>query len=108
MGHEDQFPPPGLSARYRFGQAAFAGTGGNGREALKADLAGGLISLNRTINFPHSRPADTRVWRQNILRGSVLERTARLGIMTASLVKAEAAARDRRRALRAGKNRENV
>jgi hypothetical protein len=33
MGHEDQFPPPTPSVRYRFGDATFAGTHGNGRDA---------------------------------------------------------------------------
>jgi hypothetical protein len=38
MGHEDAFPPSRLSVRYRFSQATFAGTRGNGRDAPKAAL----------------------------------------------------------------------
>jgi len=30
VGHEDQFPIPKLSDRYRFSYGAFGGTGGNG------------------------------------------------------------------------------
>jgi hypothetical protein len=33
MGHEDQFPPPGLNGACRLGKATFAGTLGNGRVA---------------------------------------------------------------------------
>jgi hypothetical protein len=33
VGHEDAFPRPTLSARYRFGQGTFAGTRGNERDA---------------------------------------------------------------------------
>ena len=33
LGHEDQFPPLRLSARYPFGQETFAGVRGNGRDA---------------------------------------------------------------------------
>jgi len=33
MGHEDAFPRPRLSARYRFSQRTFAGPRGNGRDA---------------------------------------------------------------------------
>jgi hypothetical protein len=33
MGHEDVFPRPRLSARYRFSQRTFAGKRGNGRDA---------------------------------------------------------------------------
>ena len=33
MGHEDQFPRPTLSARYRFSQGTLARTRGNGRDA---------------------------------------------------------------------------
>src|SRR6516164_1460463 len=33
QGHEDQFPPPRLSVRYRFSQATFTGTRGNGQDA---------------------------------------------------------------------------
>ena len=32
-GHEERFPPPRLSGRYRFSQATFAGAHGNGRDA---------------------------------------------------------------------------
>ena len=32
-GHENAFPRPRLSARYRFSQRTFAGTRGNGRDA---------------------------------------------------------------------------
>ena len=35
MGHEDAFPRPRLSARYRFSQGSFAGTRDNGRDAPK-------------------------------------------------------------------------
>src|SRR5215831_5031347 len=38
--HEGQFPSTTLSACYRFGQATFAATHGNGREAPKAAIAG--------------------------------------------------------------------
>ena len=38
MGHEDAFPRPTLSARYRFGQGTFAGTRGNERDAPIPDL----------------------------------------------------------------------
>src|SRR5580698_1834096 len=34
QGHEDAFPRPRLSARCRFSQGTFAGTRGNGRDAL--------------------------------------------------------------------------
>jgi hypothetical protein len=33
-GHEDAFPPPRLSGCCRFGQGIFAGTHGDGRDAL--------------------------------------------------------------------------
>jgi hypothetical protein len=33
MGHEDQFLPPKLSARYVIRQETFAGTHGDGRDA---------------------------------------------------------------------------
>ena len=33
MGHEDQFPIPKLSDRYRFSQMTFAGTSANGQDA---------------------------------------------------------------------------
>jgi hypothetical protein len=36
MGHEDAFPRPRLSARFRFIQGTFAGTRGNGRDAPKS------------------------------------------------------------------------
>ena len=36
MGHEDAFPRPRLSARYRFSQGTLAGTRGNGRDAPTA------------------------------------------------------------------------
>jgi hypothetical protein len=45
MGHEDQFPPPTLSVRRRFGEATFAGTLGNGREAPITDLRCRVTSL---------------------------------------------------------------
>ena len=35
-GHEEQFSPPTLSARYVIRQETFAGTHGNGRDAPKA------------------------------------------------------------------------
>ena len=38
MGHEDAFPPPRLSARYRFSQRTFAGTRRNGRDAPTAAI----------------------------------------------------------------------
>jgi hypothetical protein len=38
MGHEEQFSPPTLSARYGIRQETFAGTHGNGRDAPTADL----------------------------------------------------------------------
>ena len=37
MGHEDQFAPPGLSDRRRFGQPTFTGTHWNERDAPVAD-----------------------------------------------------------------------
>jgi len=33
LGHEDQFPPPSLSGRYRFGQGTFVGAPGNDEDA---------------------------------------------------------------------------
>ena len=36
MGHEEQFSPPTLSARYVIRQETFAGTHCNGRDAPKA------------------------------------------------------------------------
>ena len=38
MGHDDQFPPPRLGARYRFNQRTFVATRGNERDAPIADL----------------------------------------------------------------------
>jgi hypothetical protein len=38
IGHEDQFQPPRLNGRCRFGQGTFAGTHGNGQDAPRADL----------------------------------------------------------------------
>jgi hypothetical protein len=38
MGHEDQFPPPTLSARCRLGEATFARMGGKGEDAPIPDL----------------------------------------------------------------------
>jgi hypothetical protein len=37
-GHEEQFSPPTLSARYVIRQETFAGTLGNGRDAPIADI----------------------------------------------------------------------
>jgi hypothetical protein len=33
LGHEEAFPPSRLSVRFRFSQATFAGTRGNGQDA---------------------------------------------------------------------------
>ena len=57
MGHEAQFPPPEPSARYRFGQATFAGTRGNERDALKAVTPAGrsFQKPNRFIRRFHLR-----------------------------------------------------
>ena len=38
-GHEDPFPPPGLSGRYVIRQETLAGTRGNGQDAPEAGLA---------------------------------------------------------------------
>ena len=51
-GHENAFPRPRLSARYRFSQRTFAGTRGNGRDAPIPDLSAliperGGSTLNR-------------------------------------------------------------
>src|SRR5215471_13728438 len=35
-GHEERFPPPRLSGRYRFGQATFAGASGNDEDPKAA------------------------------------------------------------------------
>ena len=57
-GHEAQFPPPEPSARYRFGQATFAGTRGNERDALKAVTPAGrsFQKPNRFIRRFHLDP----------------------------------------------------
>jgi hypothetical protein len=44
-GHEDAFPRPRLSARCRFSQGTFAGTLGNGRDALIAAVPEATIEL---------------------------------------------------------------
>jgi hypothetical protein len=38
VGHEERLPPSRLNCCCRFGQATFAGTQGNGRDAPIADL----------------------------------------------------------------------
>jgi len=38
LGHEDPFPRPRPSGRYRFGQETFAGVRGNGRDAPLTDI----------------------------------------------------------------------
>ena len=38
LGHEDAFPEPALSARFRFSQATFDRTHGNGRDASFPDV----------------------------------------------------------------------
>jgi hypothetical protein len=38
MGHEERFRPLSLSGRCRLGEATFAGTRGNGRDAPKPDI----------------------------------------------------------------------
>jgi hypothetical protein len=38
VGHEEQFAPPGPSGRHRFGEATFAGTDGNKRDAPFPDI----------------------------------------------------------------------
>jgi len=40
MGHEEQFPPPRLSARYGFRKETIAGMHRNGRDAPKAAVCG--------------------------------------------------------------------
>ena len=40
MGHEDAFPSPRLSARYRFSQETFPGTRGNERDAPNPAVRG--------------------------------------------------------------------
>jgi hypothetical protein len=55
VGHEDQFPPPSLSGRCRFGQGTFAGIGGKEEDAPKTAVR--LISrawLNATHNYDYS------------------------------------------------------
>ena len=51
MGHEDAFPPAGLSARCRFSQRTFAGTLGNERDAPKIGIGGHLA----VPSLPHHR-----------------------------------------------------
>jgi len=53
MGHEDAFPRPRLSARYRFSQGTFAEPRGNGRDAPKA--ATREVTLND--HLPYAAPA---------------------------------------------------
>jgi len=49
MGHEDAFPRPRLSARYRFSQGTFAGTRGNGPEAPIPDLRSVVIEHRESV-----------------------------------------------------------
>jgi hypothetical protein len=53
MGHEDAFPPPRLSARYRFSQGTLARTRGNGRDAPK-----------RAVSVTKKRPQGSTPCRQ--------------------------------------------
>ena len=53
LGHEDAFPQPRLSARYRFSQGTFAGTRGNGRDApIPADRGVTIEALESTLSSP--------------------------------------------------------
>jgi hypothetical protein len=46
-GHEEQFSPPTLSARYVIRQETFAGTYGNGRDAPLADTRERAVNPTR-------------------------------------------------------------
>jgi hypothetical protein len=54
-GHEERFPPPRPSGRYRFREATFAGTRGNEEFAPTQDLAFGADE------FPGSTLADLHI-----------------------------------------------
>jgi hypothetical protein len=61
-GHEDAFPRPRLSARYRFSQGTFAGTRGNGRDAPISALRGTAIEpQGSTLNRPHGLASTSQV-----------------------------------------------
>jgi hypothetical protein len=50
--HEDQFPPPWLSARYRFSQGTFAGTRSNERDAPTAGRTRTSLRTARLDQMP--------------------------------------------------------
>jgi hypothetical protein len=54
MGHEAQFSPPTLSARYVIRQETFAGTHGNGRDAPIPAIRGTEVELMGSANNGHS------------------------------------------------------
>ena len=49
MGHEDPFPPPGLSGRYVIRQKTLAGTRGNEQDAPIPDTPRGGVLLGRGV-----------------------------------------------------------
>src|SRR5262252_100337 len=53
MGHDDQFPPPRLGARYRFNQRTFVATRGNERDAPIPDLP---VLAAEGVSTPKRRP----------------------------------------------------
>jgi len=54
MGHEEQFSPPTVSARYVIRQETFAGTHDNGRDAPKAAIRALRIELAGSTQNKHS------------------------------------------------------
>jgi hypothetical protein len=59
-GHGDQFPPPTLSVRRRFGEATFAETLGNGRDAPIPDLP--ALALERAGSTQSSHSLQATLW----------------------------------------------
>jgi hypothetical protein len=54
MGHEEQFPPPRLSARYVIRKQTVAATRGNGRDAPIRVIREAAIELARSTPKSHS------------------------------------------------------
>ncbi len=51
LGHEDQFPPPSLSGRYRLSEATFAAMGRKEEDAPKAVISSTAVRCERTASL---------------------------------------------------------
>jgi len=64
LGHEDQFPPSSLSSRFGLGEATFAGTRGNGRDApiavIPARASNCRAQFNRAFDVRSRTPGRCR------------------------------------------------